>query len=55
MDLIFGGKGDDFMSSIGDDGKDSVDCGPGIDSVDQSLGTEPTPKDVYRDCERVVA
>ena len=54
VDLIFGGRGDDFISSIGDNARDFVDCGPGTDAVDQSLGPDQTPKDVYRNCERIV-
>ena len=54
VDLIFGGTDDDFISSIGDNARDFADCGPGTDAVDQSLGPDQTPKDVYRNCERIV-
>ncbi len=53
-DRIYGGPGDDYISSTGDDGKDYVDCGGGTDTVNQELGTEPTPEDVYLNCERTI-
>ncbi|MDP9476502.1 MAG: hypothetical protein M3R38_12610 [Actinomycetota bacterium] len=53
MDHIYGGTGDDHINSIFDDSKDYVDCGPGTDSINGQLSTEPTPKDVYVNCERV--
>jgi hypothetical protein len=35
--------------------RDHIDCGPGIDTLDQSLGIDPTPRDIYRNCERIVS
>lgn len=55
VDEIYGGADDDFISSISDDSKDFVDCGRGIDTIDQSLDTEPSPRDICRNCERSVS
>ncbi len=52
-DEIHGGRGNDFISSVGDDSsRDFVDCGPGIDTVDQMSGSGAA--DTFRNCEKTV-
>lgn len=51
-DEIYGGRGDDLILSIGDNAKDVVDCGPGVDTVDRSLVLGPDQKDAFVNCER---
>jgi hypothetical protein len=39
-DDICGGRGNDFISSMGDESSgDFVDCGPGTDTVNRMLGS----------------
>jgi Ca2+-binding RTX toxin-like protein len=51
FDQISAGDGNDYVSVIGDDSGDFVNCGPGKDSVDVMFGQPHGPKDVYKNCE----
>ena len=50
VDHIRAGAGDDYVDSVGDDGRDFVDCGPGLDRIER-LPLDTGPRDVYRNCE----
>ena len=53
FDRIYAGAGNDFVSVIGDDAGDHVNCGPGKDTVNEQPG-EQGPADVYEHCEIIV-
>ena len=47
-DHVYGGPGNDTISTIRDNAVDFVDCGPGFDEVDKSVGPGgPDREDVY--------
>ena len=52
-DRVCAGRGNDFVSTIGDGSRDLVDCGPGTDTANKMPGGTG-PADVYCDCERTV-
>ena len=53
-DDIYGGRGNDFITSVGDEGSgdDFVDCGPGTDTVNRMLGSGAG--DTFRNREETV-
>ena len=52
-DEIYGGRGNAFISSVGDDSNgDFVDCGPGTDTVNRMPGSGAG--DTFRNCEKTV-
>ena len=52
---VYGGPGDDFVSFVGGYSKDSIDCGPGFDTVKKQSGSAGTSLNVSaRNCERTI-
>ena len=41
-DSVYGGSGHDFVSFVGGDSPDYIDCGPGFDTVEKLPTTGPT-------------
>ena len=51
-DRIYGGPGNDYVSSVSDNAVDQVDCGGGTDTVDRSLVIGPDKADLFVECEK---
>ena len=52
VDHFRGGSGDDYISSVGDDSRGYVSCGPGYDTVEKIPGVKPFDS-FADDCEKV--